>query len=323
MRVAQDGSGDFTSIQAAIDSIPVGNKEQVTIHIQGGVYKEKLTIDKPFINLVGEEGASTVLTYDDGANKKFPNGESYGTFRSYSVFIGGNDFTATNITFENAAGSGEIAGQALAVYVDADRVHFKNCRFLGCQDTIFTGSLPPAPIQPGSFKGPRENAPRINGREYYENCYIEGDVDFIFGSATAVFYRCEIFSKNRDQEVNGYIVAPSTPLGQAYGYIFEECKLTSNCKAETVYLGRPWREYAHTTFINCEMGAHIKREGWHNWGKVKAEETTRFEEYNSTGPGAHKDERVSWSKILTDEEVIMYKKERVLSGNDGWNPIQQ
>ncbi|MEG0578879.1 MAG: pectinesterase family protein [Niameybacter sp.] len=320
MRVAKDGSGEFTTIQEAIDSIPVDNKEQVIIHIGEGIYKEKLKIEKPFISLVGADATGTLLTYDDGAHTTFENGESYGTFNSYSVYIGENDFTATHITFENAAGSGDIAGQALAVYVDADRIHFKACRFLGCQDTIFTGPLPPTPIKPGSFKGPKEDAPRVNGRQFYEHCYIEGDVDFIFGSATAMFYGCEIFSKNRNQEVNGYITAPSTPEGQPYGYVFEKCKLTSDCEAETVYLGRPWRDYGQTTFINCEMGAHIKREGWHNWGKASAEENARFQEYKSIGPGAQLSERVKWARILTDEEITTYSKEKVLSGEDGWYP---
>lgn len=320
MRVAKDGSGDFTTLQEAIDSIPVDNKEPVTIHIQEGVYKEKLRIEKPFISLVGEDAARTIVTYDDGAYTKFDNGESYGTFNSYSVFIGTNDFTATQITFENTAGSGEIAGQAIAVYADGDRIHFKGCRLLGHQDTLFTGPLPPSPVQPGSFRGPREKAVRTNGRQYYEECYIEGDVDFIFGSATALFYRCEIFSKNREQEINGYITAPSTPEGQDYGYVFEECKLTSDCKAQSVYLGRPWREYAHVTFIQCEMGPHIIKEGWHNWGKVASEETTRFEEYQSTGAGACREARVSWSKLLSDEEVAAYTKTKLLEGKDGWQP---
>lgn len=322
IKVAQDGTGDFISIQEAVNSIPEGNQEWITIELAEGIYKEKLVIEKPWIRLIGSNAANTVITYDDGAYKTFETGMSYGTFNSYSVFIGVHDFYAENITIENSAGTGDVAGQAIALYVDADRVHLRNCRLLGYQDTLFTGPLPPTPMTPGSFRGPRENSPRINGRQYYENCYIEGDVDFIFGSATAVFYKCEIFSKDRGQAVNGYITAPSTPEGQAFGYLFEACRLTSNCKDETVYLGRPWRDYAHAAFVKCEMGSHIIREGWHDWGKTKAHTTARFEEYKNTGVGSSFLSREKWSQQLSEEKANHYIKENILAGNDGWNPVQ-
>ena len=322
MIVAQDGSGDFKTIQEAIDSIPKENLLPITIEIKAGVYKEKLHIEVPFLTLKGESAETTKITYDDYAKKYLPDGSQYGTFRSYTVFIGAHDTTLENLTFENSSGFGYDVGQALAVYADADRICFKNCHLLGHQDTLFTGPLPPAPIKPGSFVGPRENADRINGRQYYENCYIEGEIDFIFGSATAFFYNCEIFSLNRNEDVNGYVTAPSTAEGQKYGYVFEKCHLSSDCKAHSVYLGRPWRNFAQTVFINCIMDAHIKSEGWHNWGKADAEKQSFFAEYNSTGEGADAPNRVNFSHQLTDTQALTYSRSLVLAGEDQWQPWQ-
>lgn len=134
--VAQDGSGDFRTIQEAIDQVPQDNRERVVIHVKPGAYYEKLHIDKKMVTLIGEPG-QTVVTYDDCAVKRWPNGQKYGTFHSYSVLVSGDDFTAEGITFENSAGPGAVAGQALAVYIDADRVVFRCCRFWGIK-TLFS-----------------------------------------------------------------------------------------------------------------------------------------------------------------------------------------
>lgn len=320
MFVAQDGSGDFKTIQDAINSISKDNTTPITIHIKAGVYYEKLHIEVPFVTLKGDSALTTKITYNDYARKCLPNGENYGTFRSYTAFIGAHDTIFEDLTFENSSGFGDQVGQALAVYADADRICFKNCHLLGHQDTLFTGPLPPAPIKPGSFVGPRENSERINGRQYYENCYIEGEVDFIFGSATAFFYNCEIFSHNRNQEVNGYVTAPSTAEGQKYGYVFEKCHLTSNCQPHTVYLGRPWRNFAKAVFINCTLEEHIKPEGWHNWNKEDAEKQSFFAEYSSLGNGADLVHRANFSHQLTDEEMAFYTRQMVLKGEDMWTP---
>lgn len=313
MIVSADGSGDFRKIQDAIDRVPENNKEEVAIYIKNGIYKEKLTIHKPYITLIGEEAEKTVLTYDDYARKQLPDGKEIGTFGSYSTYIGGNDFTARNITFENSAGSGEQVGQALAVYVDADRARFKNCRFLGRQDTLFTGPKPANPGEEGetAVKGPRQ---------YYESCYIEGDVDFIFGSATAVFYKCEIVSLNRNKEINGYITAAATGENERFGYVFIDCSLIANVTPESVYLGRPWRKYANVVFINCWMGHHIIRSGWDNWRDPEREKTVRYMEFGSKGPGSKLDERVKWSRILTEEQAVGYTVVGILTGTDGWKP---
>ncbi len=320
MIVAKNNQGDFDSVQAAIDSIPSSNTTWCTIYIKNGVYKEKIHITSPYIRLIGESADKTIITYDDYAYKLFPTGESYGTFNSYTMFVGTSDFHAENLCIENSSGIGDKVGQAIAAYVDGDRVCFKNCRFIGYQDTLFTGPLPPKPIVPGSFRGPRENAPRINGRQYYENCYIQGDIDFIFGSATAFFYSCTIFSNDIGKKVNGYITAPSTPEGQAYGYVFEDCKITSHCPKHTVYLGRPWRHFAKSVFINCDLGAHIIPAGWHNWDKPDSEKVNFFGEYNNKGPGYTPTERVNWSHLLSDIEAKHYSRQNVLNGSDNWTP---
>ncbi|MGM7722776.1 pectinesterase family protein [Metabacillus sp. Hm71] len=318
MIVAQDGSGQFTTIQEAINSIPENNHERVIIYIKDGVYHEKLEINKPFISLIGTDKDKVKITFGDYAKKQLPNGEKMGTFSSYSTLITGDHFIAQNITFENHAGCGTEVGQAVAVYVDADKLEFHHCSFLGSQDTLFTAPLPPKPIEGNRFGGPRDGLERRAGRSYFSNCYMEGDVDFIFGSATAVFHKCEIFSKDRSSEVNGYITAASTPIEQRFGYVFIDCRLTSNAAPNTVYLGRPWRDYAKTVFINCWMDEHIKEEGWDNWNKPHAEKSAFYAEYNSSGPGGCMEKRVKWAKVLTKEEAKEYSIEHVLRAEDDW-----
>ncbi|MFE5322196.1 pectinesterase family protein [Paenibacillus sp. NPDC056579] len=331
MIVAADGSGDYRTIQEALDQIADDTNVRTVIYIRNGVYKEKLHVVKPLVSLVGENAELTIITYDDYARKTFPNGEAYETFHSYTVFIGADDFSAERITFRNTAGRGEAVGQALAAYVDGDRVSFKHCRFLGHQDTLFTGPLPPAPMQRTTFGGPREGMPRRNVRQYYEHCYIEGDVDFIFGSATAVFNQCEIFSKRRlgeedpgefpSERIHGWLTAPSTPEEIRFGYVFHQCRLTSDAPSQSVYLGRPWRNYAKSAFLLCWMGEHIAAAGWDNWNKPESERTTVFCEYRNTGPGAAVEGRVPWSAQLSDDEAEAYSPISVLAGIDGWNPV--
>jgi pectinesterase len=323
--IAQDGTGDFNNIQDAIDAIPSDNTERMVIYIKNGIYQQKVTITKPGIHLIGEDAAKTILTYHDYARKLLPSGEPMNTFNSYSVYIGGSDFTAENITFENSSGDGDIVGQAVAVYVDADRTSFKNCRFLGCQDTLFTGPLPknPTPLglnlqHPTLGSGPSEYTGII--RQYYQDCFIQGDVDFIFGSATAVFNRCEIFSNDRGQSVNGYITAGSTSPHTPFGYVFMDCRLTSKAPPMTVYLGRPWRDFAKVAFLNCWMGSHIVPAGWHNWDKPEREKTVTYAEYGSTGPGAAPDQRVPWARTLLPEQLKLYTLTNILSGLDHWKP---
>ncbi|GAB2533190.1 pectinesterase family protein [Rufibacter soli] len=287
--VAQDGSGDYTTIQTALDAIPAFPEERLEIHIKNGVYKEKLVISswKTRISFIGEDRDKTIIVWDDYSGKGAIN-----TFTSYTVLVQGNEFRAENLTFENSAGP---VGQAVALHVEADRCVFKNCRILGNQDTIYAGV--------------------DNSRQYYVNCYIEGTTDFIFGPATAVFENCTIHTKK-----NSYITAASTPQGQPHGFVFLNCKLTASPEATKVYLGRPWRPYAQTVFLNTQMGAFIRPEGWHNWKKPEAEKTTFYAEYKSKGPGAAPEKREPWSKQLTKKEAKKLMPEVILAGQDKWNP---
>ena len=293
--VAQDGSGDFTTVQAAINAVPDYRKAGPTrIYIKKGMYKEKIVIaeSKQNVQLIGEDGA--VLTYDDYAQKPNVFGEGKGTSGSGSVYIFGPDFFAENITFENTSGP---VGQAVACHVAGDRAVFRRCRFLGFQDTLYTFGE--------------------NTREYYEDCYIEGTVDFIFGKATAVFNRCELRSKR----TGGFLTAPATPQGSNYGYVFYDCKLTADegVEAGSVWLSRPWRPYGKTVFIRCEMGQHIRPEGWNNWGKTDNERTAYYAEYQCYGKGADTSRRVAWSHQLKDANA--YVMTNILKGADGWNPL--
>lgn len=289
--VAKDGSGDFFTVQEAINAVPDYRKNaRTTILIKEGSYKEKVIIpaSKNAVSLIGQ--GEVKITYDDYASKPNIFGENKGTSGSSSCYIYAPDFYAENITFENTSGP---VGQAVACFVSADRAYFKKCRFLGFQDTLYTYG-----------KG---------CRQYYDECYIEGTVDFIFGWSTAVFNRCHIHSIG-----NGYITAPSTDKGQKYGYVFYNCEITANSDVNKVYLSRPWRPYAQAVFIQCNMGKHILPEGWDNWRNKNNEKTVFYAEYKSKGEGANPGKRVAYSKQLKNTEG--YSIEEVLSGNDGWNP---
>ncbi|WP_287678999.1 pectinesterase family protein [Bacteroides sp.] len=289
--VAKDGSGDFFTVQEAINAVPDYRKNaRTTILIKEGSYKEKVIIpaSKNAVSLIGQ--GEVKITYDDYASKPNIFGENKGTSGSSSCYIYAPDFYAENITFENTSGP---VGQAVACFVSADRAYFKKCRFLGFQDTLYTYG-----------KG---------CRQYYDECYIEGTVDFIFGWSTAVFNRCHIHSIG-----NGYITAPSTDKGQKYGYVFYNCEITANSDVDKVYLSRPWRPYAQAVFIQCNIGKHILPEGWDNWRNKNNEKTVFYAEYKSKGEGANPEKRVAYSKQLKNTDG--YSIEEVLSGNDGWSP---
>ena len=246
------------------------------------MYYEKVKIHEwnTNISLIGESKERTIITYDDYFNKMNQGRNS--TFYTYTLLVEANDFYASNLTIRNTSGD---VGQAVALSVFSDRVFISNCNILGNQDTLYASGV---------------------GRHYYKNCYIEGTTDFIFGSATALFENCTIHSKK-----NSYITAASTPRGVQYGYVFKNCKLTAGENITKVYLGRPWRKYAKTVFIGCEMGKHILPEGWHNWSKPEAENTSFYAEYNNNGSGFKPDERVSWSQQLKKSKSKKYTIESI------------
>lgn len=284
--VAKDGSGDFRTLQETIDNCKSFPDKRITIFIKKGVYKEKVKLHSwnPNIHIIGESRDSTIISFGDSAG---PGRNS--TFTTYTFLVDANDITIENLTIANTAGE---VGQAVAVHVEGDRVHFKNCRFLGNQDTLYAA---------------------IEGaRQYYEKCYIEGTTDFIFGGATALFEACEIKSKK-----DSYITAASTPRRIPYGYTFIDCDLTADPGVSHVYLGRPWRSYARTVFINCELGAHIAPKGWHNWNDPAREKTVFYAEYNSSGPGSDLSGRISWSRQLSRKEAARYTARQIFGD---WTP---
>jgi pectinesterase len=291
--VAADGSGQFKTVQEAVLSAPAGSRNHpAVIHIKPGTYKELVYVqrEKSFVKLVGDDPGKTILTYNLQANLPGPDSKSIGTFRTPSTTIDADDFTAENLTFENSAGAG---GQALAIRVDGDRATFRNCRFLGWQDTILLN----------------------RGRHYFENCFIAGHVDFIFGAATAWFEKCAIHCLG-----DGYITAASTPADRPFGFVFSNCKITGDKPEARACLGRPWRNYASTIFLNTEMSGVVRPEGWNDWKKTETHETARYAEFGSTGPGGNSKQRVDWSKQLTKAEAAAITPEKVLGGADGWNP---
>jgi pectinesterase len=294
--VAKDGSGSFATIQDAVTACRDYSERDYMIFVKKGVYEEKLVIPswKQRITIIGESVDSTIVTYGDYAAKLDSGGKKLGTFKTHTCLVSGTDITLENITFINSAGQ---VGQAVAVHVEGDRCVFRNCRIIGNQDTLL---------------GAGERS-----RQYFVKCYIEGTTDFIFGPSTAVFDRCTIMSKK-----DSYITAASTVASQKYGFVFLQCKLLADTGASKVYLGRPWRLYAYTTFIECEMGKHIVAEGWHNWSKPEAEVTARYAEYKSSGPGGNPATRVPWSRQLSKEEAAGITAKAVLAGDDGWNPTR-
>lgn len=285
--VSRDGTGEFRTIDEAIEVCRAFMDYTKVIYVKKGVYKEKLIIPSWLTNITicGEDRDNTIITWDDHANIKMPvggldseaavKGKPMGTFRTYTLKVQGSYITLKDITIENNAAK---LGQAVALHTEGDHILVQNCRLLGNQDTVYTG---------------------VGGtRVAFYDCYIEGTTDFIFGPSIAWFQNCEIHSK-----ANSYITAASTPAGQKYGYVFYKCRLTADKDVDKVYLGRPWRPFAATIFMDCELGKHIRPEGWHNWNNAKNEETARYAEYGNKGEGASTKNRVKWSKQLTKKEV--------------------
>lgn len=309
--VAKDNSGDFNSIQQAVDSIPAGTPE--TIYIKKGIYKERVEVRKNNISFVGESTDDTIITESYYARMIMPDGSKRGTFRSYTFFVYADNFTASNLTFENAAGFGDEFGQAIAVYAEGDNITFRNCKILGHQDTLFTGPLPMKEKQPGGFTGPTIDGIRRVVHQLYEDCYIAGEIDFIFGSATAYFKNCTLFALNRNQEINAYYTAPSTYEGQAFGYVFESCTFTGNCPPKSVALSRPWRIHAKTVLLNCSYSDQIIDEGFTDWNKPESHETVYYAEYNGHGEGFKPEKRAAYVHQLNESEAALYTLENVMN----------
>jgi pectinesterase len=285
MSVAIDGSGDYKTIQQAVDACKSFPDRRITIHVKNGTYHEKLVIPScnNRISIIGENSQKTIISYGDYFNKIARGRNS--TFYTYTLLVDADDFYAENLTIENSAGP---VGQAVALHVNGDRCVFRNCRILGNQDTLYTDGL--------------------NKRNYFEGCYIEGTTDFIFGSATVLFNNCSICSKS-----NSFITAASTPQDKTFGYVFLNCRLIAIEGVTKAYLGRPWRDYAKVAFVNCELGPHILPDGWSNWQGTSRDKTAFFAEFGNTGPGADYSGRISWSHQLSKKEAAKYTLKNILS----------
>ena len=308
--VSRDGTGQFRTVGEAIEVCRAFMDYHKVIFVKKGTYKEKLIIPQWLqnIEICGEDCNETIITWDDHANivmndsnwpaelnqqlKAMGNRPKLGTFRTFTLRIDANDITLKNITIENNAAR---LGQAVALHTQGDRLKFINCRFLGNQDTVYTGLA--------------------NTRLLFDHCYIEGTTDFIFGPSTAWFEKCTIHCK-----INSYITAASTPQDVAFGYVFNECTVTAADNVSKLYLGRPWRDYGYTLFMRCTLPSQIRPEGWHNWEKHR-EQTARYLEFENTGDGSDTSKRVTWSRQLSKKEAKAITIENVFQRNDGWKPF--
>jgi pectin methylesterase-like acyl-CoA thioesterase len=280
--VAKDGSGQFTTVGAAINSIASGSSAHIRIDIKAGTYTEKLTIaSRTNLCLVGAGATTTILSYGDSSATV---GSTSG---SASVLISANDFSAANLTIQNSYGTGS---QAVALRTTGQRQQFLNCRFVGYQDTLYTHS----------------------GSQYFRNCYVQGNTDYVFGGATAVLENCEV----RNVEGGSATTAPNTDIGSAYGIVYLGGKFTavSSIKASSVALGRPWGADGAATYIRADLGAHIASAGFVPMSDNQPQ-NARFHEYQSTGSGANPSARASYQ--LSASQAASYTVATVLAG---WTP---
>lgn len=303
--VGAQGGGDFRTIGEAL-AAAAERPAPRRIIVGPGTFREKLRVEIPDLTLEGVGRSETRIVWDDHALRPLPDGEPMGTFNSYTVYVGAPNVTLRGLTVENDAGDGRVVGQAVALYADADRFSCGNCAFLARQDTICTGPLPKNPVPKGvnlthPVAGLGNDDPVLPFRQLYWNCLVAGDVDFIFGSAGAMFLNCEIRSLRRGDEPS-YVAAPSTYPGQRIGFVFLKCRLTAEEGCGPVFLCRPWRATGRCAYIDCELGRHIASEGWNDWDKPESYELGFFAEGGNTGPGADLTCRPQWVRRLTAEE---------------------
>ncbi|MBE5796596.1 MAG: hypothetical protein E7327_04365 [Clostridiales bacterium] len=318
--IAKDGSGDFTSIQAAIDAVPMSNRHPIILLLRMDEYHEKVVVNKDNIRIIGEARDRTVITNSGCAKDLNEEGKEKGTFLSYTFLVTGDNVEVENVTIRNDAGDGSLVGQAVAVYAAGDRGVWRNVRMIACQDTLFCGPTMPKVARDALPRLVPEgvlsvgDCPLVLSRQYFEDCFIQGDVDFIFGPYACWFERCTLYMNRR----GGFYTAANTPEQAPYGLVFHKCRLTGECEPGMAYLGRPWRKFAHTQFIECEMDECVAPEGFQDWGETKI--TRRCGEYRTTGARADQTTRHPGQARLSDEEAAMLTVRNVIGGADGWNP---
>ena len=320
--IAKDGSGDFTSIQQAVDAITGGVRAPTILLVRMDEYRERVVVDKDNVRIIGEDRDRTVIAASGCAKDLDENGNERGTFLSATFLVTGRNVEVENLTILNDAGDGRQAGQAVAVYAAGDRGVWRNVRMIAHQDTLFCGPLMP---KVRDFIAPRQggaecvdsvgDCPLTHSRQYFEDCFIQGDVDFIFGPYRCWFERCTLFMNAR----GGWYTAANTPEGQPYGLVFHACRLTGECEDGLGYLGRPWRKFARTVFLNCDMDERVAPSGFRDWDEKRLV-TERLGEYHTTGTRADTASRHPRQKRLTDEEAMAITLPEAIGGFDGWRP---
>lgn len=319
--ITKDGTGDFTSIQAAIDAVPVGNRSPVILLVRMDTWNERIIVNKDNLRIIGEARDRTVITGSGCAKELGPDGKEKGTFLSYTMLVTGNNVEVENLTIRNDAGDGSVVGQAVAVYAAGDRGVWRNCRMIAAQDTLFCGPTMPKVARDALPRLIPEgvisvgDCPLVLGRQYFEDCYIQGDIDFIFGPYRCWFERCTLHMNKR----GGWYTAANTPESATYGMVFHRCHLTGDCEDGAAYLGRPWRPYARTVFLHCEMDACVSPQGFADW-EGGAPITDRCGEYATSGARADQSTRHPAQKRLTDTEASLLTIPEVLGGYDQWQP---
>ena len=283
-------------------------KQGDTIYLKNGVYKEKIKIFADGITIVGEDKEKTIIENHDYYHKIMEDHNECNTFRTYTLFVGANNVTIKNLTIKNTSVPSNVYGQAVALHADGNNFKCENVILTSAQDTLFTAPLPPNLLI--KYKGflPDYEITGKHNKQIYDKCIIEGDVDFIFGGATVLFNECEIRSIKRNKNLGdeGYLCAPSHNPDIKYGYLFYKCNLTHEEGAKNIFLSRPWRDYGLAAFIDCNIGDHIKPEGFSNWPKTDRYNTARYFEYS---PNYDTSNRVKWAKILSKDEAINYYNE--------------
>ncbi len=321
--IAQDGSGDFTSLQAAVDAVPAGNRAPTILLLRMEEFHEKVIVNKDNLRIIGEARDRTILTNSGCAKDLDKDGNEKGTFLSYTLLITGKNVEIENLTIRNDAGDGHVVGQAVAVYAAGDRGIFRNVKMIAHQDTLFCGPVNekvrldalPHDIQAGTLVENLGNCPLVHGRLYFEDCYIQGDVDFIFGPYRCWFERCTLFMNKR----GGLYTAANTPEQSPYGLVFNHCRLTGECEEGMAQLGRPWRAFARTVFLHCDMDAHVSPQGFADWANASPV-TERYAEFDTRGARADQSTRHPKQKRMTAEEAALLTVREVLGGFDHWNP---
>lgn len=320
--VARDGSGDFTSIQAAIDSIPGAGAAPETILIRPGLYAERVIVNRDNLRLVGQSREGTVITYSACANDPDPDGTPRGTFLSFTMLVTGDNVQVEDLTIRNDAGDGREVGQAVAVYAAGDRGVWRRCRLIAHQDTLFCGPLMPNVVREFAPRTPRSryvesvgDCPEFQCRQYFEDCFIQGDVDFIFGPWRCWFEGCTLYMNAR----GGWYTAANTPETQPYGFVFHRCRLTGECAPGEGKLGRPWRAWARTLFLACDMDVCVSPRGFADWDSARVV-TARCGEWGTTGVRADLSNRHPAQARLTDAQAAAITPATVLSAPDGWRP---